>query len=74
MGVPCWQTVSALLATLVWESMKAKRAQLEKAMVGTIKPHPRFLLREQFVLLDILSEAIDRMNWEIEPRMISKPR
>jgi transposase len=45
------QTDPAVLANLARGRMKAKRAQLEEALVGTMKPHHRFL-RSRTVDLD----------------------
>jgi transposase len=67
------QTDPAVLANLARGRMKAKRAQLEEALVGTIKPHHRFLLSEQLVLIDTLDEAIERVSLEIEQRLDPPP-
>jgi transposase len=67
------QTDPALLANLARGRMKAKRAQWEEALVGTIKPHHRFLLSEQLVLIDTLDEAIERVSREIEQRISPLP-
>jgi len=63
------QTDPHLLANLARGRMKAKRAQLEEALVGTLKAHHRFLLSEQLVHIDTLDEAITRVSQEIEQRM-----
>jgi transposase len=62
------QTDPVALADLARGKLKSKRAQLEEALVGTIKPHHRFLLSEQLVLIDTLDEAITRVSQEIEDR------
>jgi transposase len=58
-----------VLADLARGRLKAKRAQLEEALVGTLKAHHRFLLTEQLILIDTLEEAIRRVGQEIEARM-----
>ena len=63
------QTDPATLAELARGRMKAKRAELEQALVGTLKPHHRFMLTEHLVLIDTLEEAITRATQEIEARM-----
>lgn len=63
------QTEPALLADLARGRLKAKRAQLEEALVGILKPHHRFLLTEHLALIDTLDEAISRATHEIEARM-----
>ncbi len=63
------QTDPAALAELARGRMKAKRAELEQALVGTLKPHHRFMLTEHLVLIDTLEEAIARATQEIETRM-----
>ncbi len=63
------QTDPAILADLARGRLKAKRVQLEEALVGTLKPHHRFMLTEHFALIDTLDEAITRATQEIELRM-----
>ena len=63
------QTDPAVLATLARGRLKAKRAQLEEALVGVLKPHHRFLLAEQLSLIDTLDEAITRISQEIALRL-----
>ncbi|HEU5369507.1 MAG TPA: IS110 family transposase, partial [Ktedonobacterales bacterium] len=63
------ETDPVVLADLARGRLKAKRAELEAALVGTLKPHHRFLLTEQLVLIDTLEEAIRRVSQEIEARM-----
>jgi len=63
------QTNPAVLADLARGRMKAKRVQLEEALLGTVKPHHRFMLSEQLVLIDTLDEAIERVSQEIEQRL-----
>lgn len=63
------QTDPVSLADLAQGRLKAKRAQLEEALVGTIKPHHGFMLSEQLALIDTLDEAIERISREIEQRL-----
>lgn len=63
------QTDPAQLADLARGRLKAKRAQLEEALVGTLKPHHSFLLSEQLLHIATLDEAITRLGREIERRM-----
>jgi transposase len=63
----------AVLADLARGRMKAKRAQLEEALVGTLKAHHRFMLTEQLVVIDTLDEAIERVSQEIALRLDPPP-
>jgi len=63
------QTDPVMLAELARGRLKAKRAELEQALVGTLKPHHRFLLREQLAHIDRLDEAIVRVGAEIAVHM-----
>jgi transposase len=63
------QTDPVILADLARGRLKAKRAQLQEALVGTLKPHHRFMLTEHLALIDTLDEAITRATKEIEARM-----
>lgn len=63
------QTDPVQLADLAQGRLKAKRAQLEEALVGTLKPHHCFMLTEHLALIDTLDEAIARATHEIEVRM-----
>jgi transposase len=67
------QTDPAALADLARGRLKAKRAQLEEALVGTVKPHHRFMLSEQLALIDTLEEAIERISREIAHRLDPSP-
>jgi hypothetical protein len=59
----------SVLADLARGRLKAKRAQLEEALVGTLKPHHRFMLTEHLGHIDLLDKAIARVGAEIEARM-----
>ena len=63
------ETDPSVLADLARGRLKARRAELEQALVGTLKPHHRFLLTEHLLLIDTLDEAILRVSQEIEARM-----
>lgn len=63
------QTDPAVLADLACGRLKAKRTELEEALVGTLKPHHRFMLTEHLALIDTLDEAISRASQEVEARM-----
>jgi transposase len=63
------QTDPTILAELARGRMRAKRAELEQALVGVIKPHHRFMLTELLTQIDMLDEAIRRVGQQIEERM-----
>jgi transposase len=63
------QTDPKVLAELARGRLRAKRAELEQALVGLIKPHHRFLLTELLVQIDSLEEAITRVSHEIATHM-----
>jgi transposase len=63
------QTDPAVLADLARGRLKAKRAELEQALVGAFKPHHRFLLAELLTHIDTLDEAITRVSHEIAIHM-----
>lgn len=67
------QTDPGKLVDLARGRLKVKRAQLEEALVGTVKPHHRFMLGEQLVLIDTLDEAIERVSQEIALRLDPPP-
>jgi transposase len=67
------QTDPAKLADLARGRLKAKRAQLEEALVGILKPHHRFMLTEHLSLIDTLDEAIIRASQEIAQRLDPPP-
>ena len=50
-GLLAGETNPKVLANLARGRLKAKRAELEAALVGTIKPHHRFMLTEQLTTL-----------------------
>jgi transposase len=65
------QTDPTILADLARGRLRAKRAELEQALVGVVKPHHRFLLTELLSQIDMLDEAIERAGTEIAARLQS---
>jgi transposase len=63
------ETDPAVLANLAQGRLRAKRQALQAALVGTLKPHHRFLLAEHLARIDQLDEAIARVDREIEAHM-----
>lgn len=63
------ETDPSVLADLARGRLKAKRAALEQALVGTLKAHHRFLLSEHLAHMDTLEESIHRVSQEIGHRM-----
>jgi transposase len=68
-GLLAGETNPAVLADLARGRLKAKRTELEAALVGTIKPHHRFLLTEHLDHIHRLDQPIERVGVEIEVRM-----
>jgi transposase len=58
-----------LLADLAQGRMRSKREQLEQALVGRLRPHHAFLLREHLSHLEYLDEAIERFSTAIAERL-----
>lgn len=63
------QSDPRILADLARGRLRAKRAELEQALVGVFKAHHRFLLSELLSQIDTLEEAITRVSNEIATRM-----
>jgi transposase len=63
------QTDPAALAGLAVGKLRAKRAALERALVGRVEPHQRFMLGEQLCHIDALEESIARVDAEVARRM-----
>jgi transposase len=59
------QTDPVVLANLAQGRLRAKRQELQAALVGTLKPHHRFLSAEHLAHSDQLDEAIARVSQEI---------
>lgn len=65
------QTDPVALADLTHGRLKAKRAELEAALVGTLRPHHRFLLQEQLRHIDTLTSDIQRLEQEIDAYLVA---
>lgn len=63
------QTDPHLLAELARGRLRAKREQLEQALVGSFQPHHRFLIQEHLTHIDYLDEAIARLSQEIAEQL-----
>jgi transposase len=63
------QTDTALLAELARGRLREKQDVLQKALVGTLRPHHRFLLAQHLSHIDFLDEAIDRLDAQIAEQM-----
>ena len=63
------QTDPSLLADLAQGRLRAKREQLEHALVGSFQPHHRFLIQEHLSHIDYLDEAIARLSREIDDQL-----
>jgi transposase len=63
------QTDPATLAELAKGRLREKRALLEQALAGTLKPHHRFLLIQHLSHIDYLDEAIAKLDAELEEQM-----
>ena len=57
------------LAELARGRLREKRAELEKALVGRMKTHHRFMIAELLGHIDYLDQAIERVSREIRERM-----
>jgi transposase len=65
------ETDGAALAQLAQGRLREKLPQLERALVGCVGPHQRFLVAEQVAHVDVLDEAIARVSAEIAARVRS---
>src|SRR5215217_5972870 len=63
------ETDSAELAQLAQGRLREKIPQLERALVGCVGPHQRFLVAEQVAYIDFLDEAIARVSTELAERV-----
>jgi transposase len=57
------------LAELAYGSMRRKKAELEKALQGRVRPHHCFLIQQHLLHLDFLDEQIETFNQEIVQRL-----
>ncbi len=62
-------TAAATLADLAQGRMRAKLAQLERALAGQMASHQRFLLAQQLAHMDFLEETVERVSTEIAERL-----
>ena len=62
-------TDPATLAALAKGRLRQKRALLEKALVGRLQPHHRFLLAQHLSHIDFLDEAIAQLDTQIEAQL-----
>jgi transposase len=58
-------TDAALLAELAKGRLREKQAKLEKALVGQLKPHHRFMLAQHLSHIEFLDEAITKLDEQI---------
>ena len=63
------ETDPRVLAELAKGRLRKKRAILEQALAGRVRPHHRFLLAEQLCHIEALDEAIGRVGAEIARRL-----
>ena len=63
------ETDGAELAQLAQGRLREKLPQLERALVGRVGPHQRFLVAEQVAHVDFLEESIARVSTEIAERV-----
>jgi transposase len=62
-------TAPTTLAALAKGRLRQKRDLLEKALVGRLKPHHRFLLAQQLSHIDFLDEAIAQLDSQVEAQL-----
>jgi transposase len=62
-------TDSTELAQLAQGRLREKIPQLERALIGRVGPHQRFLVAEQVAHIDFLDDAIARISTELAARM-----
>jgi transposase len=63
------QTDPATLAELAKGRLREKRALLEQALTGTLKPHHRFMLIQHQSHIDFLDEQIAKLDAEVEEQI-----
>jgi len=63
------ETEGTALAQLAQGRLREKIPQLERALVGSVGPHQRFLVAEQVAHIDYLDEALARVSAEIAARV-----
>jgi transposase len=60
------QTDVSVLAELAQGRLRAKRAELEQALRGTLQPHQAFMLAQHLAHLDFLDEQIAAFDRQVE--------
>jgi transposase len=79
LGVSCRAILAALvdpeqtataeeLANLARGRLRTKIPDLQRALIGRLRPHHRFMLAELLVMIDALDERIDALSAEIKER------
>jgi transposase len=68
------ETDPHVLAELAKTSLRRKRAELERALVGQITPHQRYLLSDLLVHLDFLDDQIAQQEAHVEQQLSRMPR
>jgi len=63
------RTDAAELAQLAKGRLREKLVELERALVGRVEAHQRFLLAEQLAHVDFLDASIDRVSAEVAERL-----
>ena len=63
------QTDAADLAQLARGRLREKLPELERALVGRVEAHQRFMLAEQLAHIDFLDASIDRVSAEVAERV-----
>jgi transposase len=63
------QTDPQVLADLAKGPLRTKTDQLQKALAGTLRPHPRMLVAEVLSQIDSLEEAVARLDKESATRL-----
>ncbi len=58
-----------VLADLAKGRLRKKRAELERALVGKVTEHHRFMLSDLLVHLDFLDEQLDRLGTRMEEKL-----
>jgi transposase len=67
------QTDPKVLADLAQGRLRQQRAQLERALNGTLTPHQRFMLSDLLMQVDFLDERIAAIEAEIETHLAALP-
>jgi transposase len=67
------ETNPHVLADLAKGMLRKKRTELERALVGQITPHQRYLLADLLIHLDFLDEQIAKQDAHIETQLAAMP-